>query len=102
MKTNCHYVYFIKSLVNGKTYVGSTAKHPTTRLKEHNLGANTWSKANKPFGLVYFEEYTCNKCARMREKFYKSGIGRQLSSIIIEGIEQIKSRGSFRQRRIRF
>lgn len=84
-----YYVYFIESASNHKIYVGSTSKHPTERLREHNNGANAWTRNNGPFKLMFFEEYTCEKCARLREEFYKSGIGRQIKEAIIGKMKQI-------------
>jgi putative endonuclease len=66
-------IYFLKSLKNGKIYVGYTSKSPNERLNEHNIGTNAWTKSNAPFKLVYFEEYHCKEDAIMREKFYKMG-----------------------------
>jgi len=40
------YVYFAKSLRNGKIYVGRTLKDPKVRVDEHNIGANKWTKTN--------------------------------------------------------
>ena len=73
-----HYVYILKSLRNGKRYVGSTGIHPKDRLKQHNLGSNSWTKQNRPFELVYVEEYLTITEARKREIFLKSGVGRKL------------------------
>jgi len=77
-------VYFAKSLKNGKTYVGYTEKDPTERIKEHNQGSNKWSKQNGPFTLIYYEKYFCEKDARLREDFYKSGVGKRIKKAIIE------------------
>lgn len=78
-----YFVYIIKSLLNNKTYVGFSSKNVNERLKEHNAGSNKWTKGNKPFKLIYFESYVCEKDARLRENFFKSGIGRQLKKVII-------------------
>ena len=78
------YVYFIKSKINNKIYTGFTSKHPKDRLKEHNSGANEWTKNNKPFELIYFEEYECEKDAKKREAFYKTGFGRKIRNLILK------------------
>lgn len=78
-----YYVYFLISLKNNKIYVGFTQKLPNTRLEEHNSRSNTWSKANKPFILVYHETYECKTDCLRREKFYKSGFGRKIRDAII-------------------
>ncbi|MFA5827901.1 MAG: GIY-YIG nuclease family protein [Candidatus Shapirobacteria bacterium] len=77
------YVYFLKSQRNGKIYVGSTSQDPKTRLEEHNRRMNKFTKENMPFILLYFEKYLCKEDAALREKFYKSGFGRNVRNIII-------------------
>lgn len=84
-----YYLYFLKSLKNQEVYVGSTSKHPEVRLLEHNNGSNKWTRQNRPLKLVYFEKYHCNKDAKSRELFYKSGVGKVVKNIIIEAFEKI-------------
>ena len=87
---NKWHVYFMESKQNKKIYVGKTSKLPEQRVKEHNNSANIWSKNNGPFELIYFEEYQCSKDADQREKFYKSGFGREIKKVIVEHIKTIK------------
>ncbi len=84
-----HYTYFIKSLRNGDIYVGSTSTTPEQRLRQHNEGTNSYTSANKPFKLIYYEEYYCLTDARKRELYYKSGLGKQIKIIIVEYMEKI-------------
>jgi predicted GIY-YIG superfamily endonuclease len=70
-------VYVLKSLKNGKRYVGSTAKSPEQRLKEHNEGSNKWTRANRPFELVYQEQLSDKTDCLKREHVLKSGQGRK-------------------------
>ncbi|MEK7096466.1 MAG: GIY-YIG nuclease family protein [Patescibacteria group bacterium] len=79
-----NYVYFMKSLRNGKVYVGRTTNKPDKRVLEHNNGSNVWSRHNKPFELIYFEEYYCEIDCAKREAFYKTGIGKKVKKAIIE------------------
>lgn len=72
-----YYIYVLRSLKNGKRYVGSTGLSPKERLKKHNWGSNNFTKNNKPFILIYEEEYPNITMARQRENFLKSGIGRK-------------------------
>jgi len=76
-------IYLAKSLKNNKIYVGFTSKAPEERIKEHNSGSNKWSKENGPLKLIYYEQYFCCKDARMREKFFKSGVGKKIKKAII-------------------
>lgn len=80
------YVYFAKSLRNGKVYVGFTSKNPVDRVNEHNSGCNQWSKNNRPFKLIYYESLICEDDARQRERFYKSGVGKKIKNLIVEGM----------------
>ena len=74
----------MQSRRNNKVYVGKTSKEPKARLEEHNNGANTWSKNNGQFKLVYYEKYFCLKDASQRELFYKTGLGRNLKKLIVD------------------
>lgn len=81
-----YFVYFLKSVKNGKTYVGYTSQDVFTRLKQHNCGVNSWTKQNRPFELIYNEKYYCKEDARSRELFYKTGFGKKIKKIIIENL----------------
>ena len=77
------YVYFAKSLKNGKIYVGKTTKEPRIRIDEHNKGSNKWSKQNGPLILIYYEKFNCSKDASNREVFYKTGVGKKVKQAIV-------------------
>ena len=79
-----YYIYVLKSLRNGKRYVGLTELLPEERLRQHNFGSNKWSKANRPLQLVYTENHLNKTFARKRELFLKSGIGRKVLSSLID------------------
>ena len=81
-----YFVYFLKSLRNGKIYVGSTGQLPEKRLYQHNIGMNKWTGENGPFKLVYFESSICKTDALMRENFYKTGFGRKIRGLIIGAV----------------
>jgi len=76
-------VYVIKSLKSGKKYVGFTSKSVAERLKEHNRGCNKWIKENKPFKLLYYEDFKSEQIARKRERFFKTGKGREVLTKLI-------------------
>ncbi|MFA5358244.1 MAG: GIY-YIG nuclease family protein [Patescibacteria group bacterium] len=78
-------IYVLKSLKNGKRYVGSTRKDVDLRLKEHNYGSNVWTRQNGPFKLIYKEGFTDYKDALKRERFLKSGQGRKFLDSILGG-----------------
>jgi len=76
-------VYVLRSLKNGKHYVGLTSKPIETRLKQHRSGSSQWTRQNGPFELVHAEQFETRALAAQREKFLKSGHGRQLLQQII-------------------
>jgi putative endonuclease len=70
------YLYVIKSENNGDLYVG-ICKVVTARVKEHNSGKNRYTKGLKPWKLLLLEEYPDWKEARVKEKYYKGGSGKE-------------------------
>ena len=71
-----NYVYVLKSLKDNKRYIGLT-NNLENRLIEHNNGRVTATKNRIPFELLYFEEYDSREIAAQREKFLKTGKGRE-------------------------
>jgi len=74
-----YFVYIIQSEKNGRYYVGYTSCFEN-RLLKHNSGGNISTKANRPWKLVYKEEYDNKKDAWLRErqiKSYKGGVAFQ-------------------------
>ena len=76
-KDNMYCVYILKSRKNGRKYVGLTGRKVEERLAEHNAGRSPFTKQNTPFDLVYFEEHTEKSFALKRERFFKTGHGRE-------------------------
>jgi putative endonuclease len=70
------YLYVIKSDQNGDLYVGIT-QDVETRLKDHQNGKNRYTKGLRPWNLVHVEEFEDWKEARKKEKYYKSGYGKE-------------------------
>jgi putative endonuclease len=70
------YLYVIRSLVNKNLYVG-ICKDIARRLKEHNQGKNRYTKGLRPWELVHSEEFANWQTARDKEKYYKSGVGKE-------------------------
>jgi putative endonuclease len=63
-------------------YVGMTSDLER-RVSDHNSGYNKTTKPYKPFDIVLVEEYSTRILARQREKYLKSGIGKEyLKSLI--------------------
>ena len=78
------YIYVLKSMRNGKRYIGSTSLKPEARLKKHNSGTNKFTKGNGPFMLAYQEEHVTITAARRRENFLKSGMGRKFLDDVLK------------------
>lgn len=70
-------VYILRSIKNGKRYVGYTAKTAEERLQDHLHGSNKWTRANGPFVIVHTEVFEEKSEAIRREQFLKTGRGRQ-------------------------
>ena len=60
------YVYILKSINHDEIYVGST-KDLKARFLKHNQGLVFSTKRYLPWKLIYYEAYSIEKLARMRE-----------------------------------
>ena len=69
-------VYVLLSMVDGKTYTGCT-NNIERRFKDHNNGKEISTKSRKPFKLIYTETYDNLSSARKREKYLKTGKGKE-------------------------
>jgi putative endonuclease len=70
------FVYVIRSTVRKYIYVGLTMDL-SERLGQHNSGKNSTTKPYRPFDLILSEKFETRTEARAREKFLKSGIGKE-------------------------
>ncbi|WP_421805920.1 GIY-YIG nuclease family protein [Flagellimonas sp.] len=70
-----YYAYVLKSLVDGRLYKGH-CENLEKRLKEHNAGKTKSTKGYTPWKLVYFETFTSKQDAIERERYFKTGKGR--------------------------
>ncbi|MHA7863781.1 GIY-YIG nuclease family protein [Flagellimonas marinaquae] len=70
-----YYAYVLKSGVDGRLYKGH-CENLEKRLKEHNAGKTKSTKGYIPWKLVYFETFTSKEEAIEREKYFKTGKGR--------------------------
>ncbi|MEK7580284.1 MAG: GIY-YIG nuclease family protein [Patescibacteria group bacterium] len=70
-----YYVYILKSLKDSKLYVGY-ADNLKERFKKHQDGKVQSTKSRRFFKLIYYEACLAEKDARKREKFLKTGWGR--------------------------
>jgi putative endonuclease len=70
------YVYVIRSEKDGRFYVGLTS-NVKKRVSQHNTGRTRSTKAYRPWKLFFFEECLNRIEARKRERYLKSGYGKQ-------------------------
>jgi len=71
-----YYVYVLRSIEFKRNYVGFTT-NIENRLKQHNAGKTRSTKAYKPWEILFFEIYGSKIEALRREKYLKSGVGRE-------------------------
>ncbi len=78
-------VYLLQSLRNPtKSYVGLTTRHIRNRLQEHNDGLSQSTKHDRPWKLIYYEQFYCKLCSEKREQHLKSGIGYKFRKILLK------------------
>jgi len=70
-----YFVYAIQSKWREIIYVGYTT-NLQKRFRMHNLGKIFSTKPYKPYNLIYYEVYQNKNDALEREKFLKSGWGK--------------------------
>ncbi|MEK7500887.1 MAG: GIY-YIG nuclease family protein [Patescibacteria group bacterium] len=71
-----YYVYALKSLKRNYIYVGLT-NNIERRIDQHQSGKEQTTAPYRPFQFVLVEEYATRLDARRREKYLKSGIGKE-------------------------
>ena len=69
-------VYVLRSTSNGKLYIGQTGNLPK-RLSEHQTDTARYTRGRGPWQLILTEQYPTRALAMRREKFLKSGQGRE-------------------------
>jgi putative endonuclease len=70
------YAYILWSDALGKSYVGST-EDLTERMRRHNAGHCKATRAGIPWRIAYQESFATRSEAIAREKFWKTGRGRE-------------------------
>ena len=77
------HVYAISSQIRNYIYVGLTS-NIEDRIRRHNKGYEQTTKPYRPFILIYSEECETREQARKREKYLKSGVGKEFLKSINE------------------
>ncbi len=70
------FVYVLRSLKDNNLYIG-ISRNPEKRVEIHNKGKTESTKERRPFILIHKEGCNSLKEAREKEKYCKSGIGRE-------------------------
>jgi putative endonuclease len=70
------FVYILRSEASGKLYTGYTTDLDH-RLGQHNHGITKSTKDRGPWIVVHTEEFSTRAEAMRREKYLKSGHGRE-------------------------
>jgi len=74
-------VYALKSEKRKYIYVGFT-NNLSRRFCQHQKGKEKTTRAYRPFTILYTERYRTRQEARTREKYLKSGIGKEFLSTL--------------------
>jgi putative endonuclease len=82
-------VYAISSITRNYIYVGLTSDIEA-RILRHNLGYEKTTKPYSPFLLIYTEVWPDRISARKREKYFKSGIGKEF-------LRNLRDQGNFNE-----
>jgi len=70
------FVYALKSLARDYIYVGLT-DDVERRVGQHDAGYERTTRPYRPFELILTESYPSRGDARAREKYLKSGAGKE-------------------------
>lgn len=70
------YVYILFSEKDRGLYIGFTTKLEE-RAKQHKNGEVISTRHRRPLRLIHFEAFLTKEDAKAREKYLKSGYGRQ-------------------------
>ena len=76
LKITMFIVYVLRSLARNYVYVGLT-NNLVRRFDQHQSGKERTTKPYRPFKIVLTEEYRTRILAREREKYLKSGSGKE-------------------------
>ncbi len=77
------HVYVLESKIDGDKYVGLT-NDLKRRLNMHNTGQVLATKNRFPFKIIYLETYLNKYDAAAREKFLKSGWGKNYLNRVLK------------------
>ncbi len=77
--------YVLRSESRNQLYIGSTS-NLEIRFQEHNNNLATATKNRGPWKLVYHEDFPDRTSAVRRERFFKTGKGREELRRLAQGL----------------
>lgn len=77
------YIYILQSCKDGELYVGCT-HDLRKRVKEHNDGLVFSTRLKIPYKLIHYESFIDKYDAYKREKWLKTGWGRNQIKVMLE------------------
>jgi putative endonuclease len=87
-----YWVYVLRSKKTKRRYIGQT-DNLELRMMRHNCGMVTSTAPYHPWQLIFQEEYSTRSETMQRERFLKSGKGREfLDSIEVELAGRVRLR----------
>ena len=87
-----YYIYIIRSRKDKNLYVGCT-NDLRKRFVEHNSGRNQSTSSRKPFDIIYYEAMINREDAFAREKYLKTGCGRNYLRKTLKRFLSLKNLG---------
>jgi putative endonuclease len=69
------FAYVLRSRKTGRRYVGS-CQDVEARFQEHNRGKSLSTRSGIPWELIHFEGFATRSEAVRRERYFKTGKGR--------------------------
>ena len=70
------YTYLLYSSLFHKTYIGSTSNLEGRLIAHNHISNKGYTKRFQPWAIIYFEEFHTKVEAQTREKYFKTGAGR--------------------------
>ena len=74
-------VYVLRSGKSSRRYIGSCADL-SERLRRHNAGESPATKHGLPWTLIYEEQFPTRAMACARERYFKTGRGRDELNVL--------------------
>ena len=86
------YCYVLRSPKTGRLYIGS-CENLTERIRHHNAGDSKATKHEVPRVLLYSESFATRSEAVQRERYYKTGRGRDETRHYSRAVAEATGRG---------